>query len=261
MPDDTRALRAAMLLIAATMLGLAAMPAAAQPGTPTFEGKPVRIGNGSAHTIVRTDATGKAAAIGIVFTPAMLQGLPQAAPGRDPDFPYVLAMPAKGPRTVVDHVVINWESQGHVPAHVYDVPHFDFHFYLVTRDAHARVKFKDASESAHARQQPPARLMPAGYILPPGTAVPGMGVHAIDPASHEFHGQPFTATFIYGYYNRVQTFVEPMVSLAFLQSKQAFAAPVVRPAAYTKPGRYPSAYAVRYDTARDVYEVTLEELK
>jgi type I restriction-modification system DNA methylase subunit len=33
--------------------------------------------------------------------------------GADPDFPYLLPMPTKGPKTVFDHVVINWESAGH----------------------------------------------------------------------------------------------------------------------------------------------------
>ncbi|MGE5089615.1 MAG: DUF5602 domain-containing protein [Candidatus Levyibacteriota bacterium] len=227
----------------------------------TYEGKAVRIGHGAAHTVVRTDAGGKATSIGVVFTPGMLEGLPTAAKGADPDFPYFLPMPAKGPKTVVEHVVVNWESTGHPPAHVYDAPHFDFHFYLVNRAEVAKVSFKDENESGSPAQQPPAELMPVGYILPPGTAVPQMGVHAIDPASPEFHGKPFTATFIYGFYDKRQTFVEPMASLAFLLSEPSFSAPVARPAAYTKPGAYPSAYSVKYDAAHKVYEVALEDLK
>ena len=248
-----------VLVTVATAVAAGSALAEGQPGT--YEGKAVRIGHGAAHTVVRTDAAGKPASIGVVFTPGMLDGLPKAAAGADPDFPYLLPMPTKGPRTVVDHVVINWESAGHAPAHVYDVPHFDFHFYLVSTSAQMQVAFKDENDSGDPSQQPPAELMPVGYVMPPGTAVPKMGAHAIDPSSSEFNKQPFTATFIYGFYNRQQTFIEPMVSLAYLKSKPSFSAQLARPASYTKPGAYPSAYRVEYDAAHKVYEVRLEALK
>lgn len=256
---QTRWSRFVALVMAAVVL--AAGSALAQSAPATYEGKAVRIGHGSAHTVVRTGDSGTPVSIGVVFTSGLLAGLPKAAKDKDPDFPYQLPMPTKGPRTVVDHVVINWESAGHPPPHVYDVPHFDFHFYLVSRMAQAKVKFKSQNESGDSGQQPPVELVPAGYVVPPGTAVPQMGVHAINPSAAEFHGQPFTATFIYGYYNKRQTFIEPMVSLAYLESKPSFSAPVARPASYTKPGAYPSAYSVKYDAARKLYEVTLDELK
>jgi hypothetical protein len=247
-------------IVAAATAVLAAGPALAESKSATYEGKEVRIGRGTAHTVVRTDADGKPASIGIVFTPGTLDGLPEAAKGANPDFPYPLPMPTKGPKTVVDHAVINWESAGHPPSHVYDVPHFDFHFYLVSREAQRKVTFKSENDSGAPSQQPPAELMPVGYILPPGTAVPQMGVHAIDPSAAEFRNQPFTATFIYGYYNKQLTFIEPMVSLAYLKSKPSLSAPVPRPASYTKPGAYPSSYSVKHDAARNLYEVTLDEL-
>lgn len=239
---------------------LAAAPVLAEGKPARYEGKAVRIGQGSAHVVVRTDATGQPASVGVVFTPGVLDGLPKAAAGAHPDFPYVLPMPTKGPRTVVDHVLINWESAGHPPPHVYDVPHFDFHFYFVSQAERMKVTFNSDKDSADPAQQPQARLMPAGYILPPGTAVPQMGVHAINPAASEFHDQPFTATLIYGFYNGQQTFIEPMASLTYLRSKPSFSAPVPRPAAYSSSGAYPSTYSIRYDAARKVYEVMLEEL-
>ena len=67
-----------------------------------------------------------------------------------------------GIRPVVDHVVINWEAVGHPPPKVYDVPHFDFHFYLVKRAETMKVRFNSDAESADPRQQPPAELLPAG---------------------------------------------------------------------------------------------------
>lgn len=144
---------------------------------------------------------------------------------------------------------------------MYDVPHFDFHFYLVSEAERRSVAFTDANASGDASQPPPAPLLAPGYIVPPGTAVPAMGVHAVDPSGPEFRGQPFTAAFVYGYYNKRLTFLEAMASLAFLQSKPSFAGPVARPGSYTKPGAYPSTYRVTYDAGHDLYEVTLADLK
>lgn len=251
----------AIVVLAALSVAFAATSAMAEGKAETYEGSKVSIGHGTAHTFVRTDAGGTPTSIGVIFTPAMLTGLPKAAKGKDPDFPYVLPMPTKGPKTVVDHVVINWESVGHPPPHVYDVPHFDFHFYTTSRAAQRKVMFKSDADSGSPSQQPAAELLPAGYIVPPGTAVPQMGVHAVDPSAPEFKGQPFTATFIYGYYDKKLTFIEPMASLAYLQSKPSFTAPVKRPATYSKPGAYPSSYSVRFDAAKNVYEVSLDDLK
>lgn len=258
---QARAWRNLFLAGATALATLGAGSALAEGKAAVYDGKPVKIGQGTAHTVVRTGADGAVSAIGVVFTESMLDGLPVAAPGTSPHFPYVLSMPTKGPKSVIDHVVIDWESVGHPPPQVYDVPHFDFHFYVVSREEVSKVRFNGPDDSAAPEQQPPAELMPAGYILPPGTAVPRMGVHAINPAAPEFQKQPFTATFIYGYYKKRLTFVEPMASLEFLKSKPSFSAPVPRPAKYSKSGAYPSRYRVSYDDAKKVYEVMLEELR
>jgi hypothetical protein len=233
----------------------------AQGQSAIHAGKAVRIGQGEAHTVVRTGPKGELSAIGIVMTAGTLEGLPTAPAGGHAVFPYLLPMPTTGPRTVVDHVVVDWEAAGHPPPGVYDVPHFDFHFYLVSRDEVMKVRFDGPDDSAAPAQQPPAERMPPGYVLPPGTAVPQMGVHAINPSAAEFQKQAFTATFIYGYYNKHLTFIEPMASLAYLKSKPAFSAPVPRPSAYSKPGAYPSTYRITYDAARKAYEIMLEDLK
>lgn len=246
-------------LILSLAAAWAAGSALGQDQAHSYEGKSVTFGKGSAHVVVRTDANDKPASVAIVLTPSALNGLPKAKPGARPDVAYVLPMPVKGPKTVVDHIVVNWEPIGHPPPHVYDVPHFDFHFYLVSRADQEKVRFKNDAKSGQPQQQPPAELLPQGYVIPPGTAVPRMGVHAINMQSGELHGQPFTATFIYGFYNRRQTFLEPMVSLDYLLSKPSFSAAMARPNAYSKPGAYPGAYSVKYDASRDVYEIMLDE--
>ena len=45
-------------------------------------------------------------------------------------------------------------SEPNSPPHVYDVPHFDFHFYLVSHAAQMKVVFKD--EKDFRRSEPTA---------------------------------------------------------------------------------------------------------
>lgn len=248
-------------MLSAGLFSMVSGAIAADTQGPAYKGKAVRLGSGTAYTIVRTDADGKPVSIGVVLTEKALEGLPAAAKGANPDFPFVLPMPAKGPKTIFDHVVVNWESQGHPPPKVYDVPHFDFHFYLVDRRYQSKVKFKSEAESGDPAQQPAAEFLPAGYVVPPGTAVTSMGVHAINPTAPEFKGQPFTATFIYGYHNKKLTFLEPMASIEFLKTKPTFSALVARPASYLKAGVYPSSYSIGYNEAERTYEVRLDGLK
>ncbi|MDD2874432.1 MAG: DUF5602 domain-containing protein [Azoarcus sp.] len=248
----------AMAVAIAAVSALGVAPAFGQAGS--YAGPAVPMGKGEAHAVVRTGADGAVTSIGVVMTVAALEGLPAAA-GEHSDFPYHLPMPASGPRTVVDHVVVNWEAAGHPPSKVYDVPHFDFHFYVVNRDTVERVEFSSPDASGAPEQQPPAELMAPGYVLPPGTAKSKMGVHAVNPGGGEFQHKPFNAAFIYGYYNRQLTFIEPMVSLAYLKSKPSFSAVVPRPATYSWPGAYPSSYRVAFDDAQQTFEISLEALR
>lgn len=253
--------RVSLVALTAVVAVLPAESVQAGKKSATYEGKPVALGQGTARTVVRTDAKGKPVSIGVILTASALEGLSTGAGSAGHDDAYLLTMPTKGPKTVVEQVVLNWQSAGHPPPGVYDVPHFDFHFYLVSHAERMKVAFGSDSESGDPSQQPPAELMPSGYVMPPGTAVSKMGAHAINPASPEFHGEPFTVTLIYGYYNKQQTFIEPMVSLAFLISKQAYSAPVPRPANYSKAGAFPSSFNVKYDPGKMSYEVSLGELR
>lgn len=146
-----------------------------------------------------------------------------------------LPMPTTGPKPVVGHLGLDWESEGHPPDKVYDQPHFDFRFCLVSPAELARVEFARPENSGLPAQQPPAELMP------PGTAVPKMGAHALNPAAAEFRQKPFEASFIDGDYSRRLIFVEPMVTLAFLKSRSRFSGPPARPARYARASAYPSA--------------------
>jgi len=248
-----------MLSCSSLVLAIAVFIGGAQAAT--YEGKPVAIGQGTARVVVQTDKTDKPVSVAVRFTPGMLQGLPTTLNKimADGGWEYVLPMPAKGPKTGFSHVAIDWNPQGHPPPHVYTVPHFDFHFYAMSTADVAKVHFSGSSDPA--TQVSDKGLIAANYQVIPDTAIDKMGVHAIDVTAPEFHGQPFTATFIYGYYQGRLTFVEPMVTRAYLLKKPNFTKAVPRPAHYSLSGYYPSRYTVRYDARHKLYSVELAELQ
>lgn len=182
-------------------------------------------------------------------------------------------------------VVLNWNPQGHVPPGVYTIPHTDFHFYFMAeqerlgigraRDASdmclmanplgpepPEVPFPQSCEQVVATAAAlPADQMPAGYQNLNATE-PGMGNHLLDPAAHEFHGQPFDHTHIYMSNAGKLTGMEPMITLEYLRSLEApVRVPVAMPAAFPQAGMYPTEYVMEYDRTAGVFRVAYENWK
>ncbi len=261
----TRSRRSAhrRLWLLAGMAALVVVAGCAGPmdrrGPRTYLGAPKRLGQGTARASVTLDAAGHPTAIGVTLTEAALTGLPAEPPPGADGWEYVLPLPREAAATGYDHIGLDWNPRGHIPPGVYTVPHFDFHFYMISEAARAKITAQ-GDDLERARKQPPPDLMPAGYVLPAGTEVPRMGAHAINPVASEFHGGGLTKTFIYGFYDGQLIFVEPMIAKAFLDGKPDVTEPVAVPRRYARPGYYPTRYSLRYDSARREYTVALEGL-
>lgn len=253
------ALVSAFLLIVALPVFTADAPdRRAESGTVAGEVK--SMGDGVIWSWVEYGPGGTPSAIGVTFTETALSGLPEKSPPGGHSWAYDLELPKRAAVAPYNHIVVDWNPAGHVPPGVYDVPHFDFHFYMITPEERSRITVKKEDLPRHARK-PPAQYVPAGYILPDGTQEPRMGSHWIDPESPEFHKQPFRKTFIYGSYDGHVTFYEPMVSLACLRENRTNDSEAIKlPASYEKRGYHPVAYAVKYDAVRKEYTVSLERL-
>ncbi|MGH7507588.1 MAG: DUF5602 domain-containing protein [Longimicrobiales bacterium] len=237
-------------------------------------GVPVNVGNGQARAYVLLDTNNGDAPleIGIALSEEALDGLP--APGAHPEhmdsYSYTLPLPQQMP-SPYEVVELNWNAGGHPPPHVYDQPHFDFHFYTISLAERNAIQPSDPAFAAKAAQMPSADFVPPGYaVLPPPPApveaVPMMGVHWIDvtapeiqPADSPDH-RAFTRTFIYGSWDGQFTFVEPMVTRAYLLSGPDERIPISTPASYESPGYYPGAYHVKYDAQAKEYRVALADL-
>ncbi len=221
----------------ALLLGACAKDDASQPSTQTAPA--VAMGNGKANTWVNLDAQGNPTAIGFTLSKGALDQLPATLPGTD----FMLALPdAATQKTPFRHVMINWNPLGHEPAGIYDVPHFDFHFYMMPMAEVMQIPPYAVNPTGFDKV-PAVAYLPAGYVRNPG-GVPAMGAHWSDVSSPELHGQPFTETFVYGTYNGHVTFWEPMVALSYLRTNPTLEQDIKQPTQYETPGYYPTHFSI-----------------
>lgn len=239
------------------LLSLSGLASAAGPST--FTGTPVAVGDGTAQVIVMTNNMNEPESVSVVLSKDALNGLP-AAQGDQKAWEFALPMPDSGPTTGFENIVLDWNPAGHPPEGLYTVPHFDVHFYLIGQGEREAITFHGEGHDP-ALSAPEPQLLPEGYVIPPGTAEEQMGVHALDPGGEEFQGQPFRHNLIYGYYEGRLIFIEPMVSLAFLQALPEVTSPVPRPQKYSYPGWYPTTYQIKFNTGSGEYTIALQNLQ
>jgi hypothetical protein len=230
------------------------------PASVTRYGPAVAMGKGTARSWINLDEQGAPRAIGVALDEAALRELPNTSPGKGccegPEF--VLELPGNAPAPF-NHIVINWNPKGHEPAGIYDKPHFDFHFYMMTPDARKQITLK-GDDAQRAVRTLPTDEMPDGYVMIPPTAMPQMGVHLVNPNGPEFKGKPFRRTLIYGAYDGKLTFVEPMITKAYLESKPNSSELIALPRKFPGSGHYPTAYTVKWDPSNRQYLIALEGL-
>jgi len=229
------------------------------PTAMTYNGPHRDLGNGSAYAFETIDVNGKPIAIGLRMSEAVLTGLQSEPPHDGTGWETIIPLPKKAATSGYDHIGIDWNPKGHIPNGIYDRPHFDFHFYMISQAEKEKITAK-GEDLARAHKAPAPEYMPEGYILPKGTEVPRMGAHAIDPSSPEFNKHRFTKTFIYGFYDGQMVFFEPMMTKAFLETKPNTTDRIKLPKSYAKNGYHPTAYSVRYDAIQREFEISLDNL-
>lgn len=160
--------------------------------------------------------------------------------------------------------LMNWNPTGHIPPGIYDSPHFDVHFYIAPIEDVLAIEpgpcgpeFVRCDQYEIARRPLPPNYMPADYQDVEAVA-PAMGNHLIDLTSAEFHGQPFTRTWIYGIYDGEVTYYEEMVALDYLRSRPSECFAIKSPPAVGLAGYYPTLSCLRYLPESDEYTVSME---
>jgi Domain of unknown function (DUF5602) len=262
-----RALRGAVLTVAAcagvtSLAGCSAESSQSASKTAsdsgTFAGPSQELGDGTVKTYVTLDDGGQPTEVGLRLTPTAMDGLPQSATTLMIDFPDQAA------DTAFDHVMLNWNPQGHEPPELFGRPHFDFHFAMVDMATMEAINPDDAAYAVKAEHFPEAKYVPQDYVLPPGApaaaqAVPNMGVHLVDSSDTSLvPGEyDFTQIVINGVWDGQYTFVEPMITRDWLMTEPSLEQPLKQPEAYQEPGYYPTSYAVRVDQQTEEYVVSL----
>lgn len=222
-------------------------------------GDTMDMGNGTVRSWVHTDKDGKPDQIGITFTESALENLPKTKPDNGMDgYEFTLKLPKEASVLPFNHIGIDWNPFGHVPAPIYTVPHFDFHFYMMTPEE--RMEIDPAGEGLKlCQKKPEPSALPKDFIYAPDSEIKYMGSHWVDVNTPELHGKPFTQTFIYGSYNGKVAFIEPMVTLAYLQSKPSASFPLPQPQKQTTKGKYyPTKYHIKYLADRHEYQIVLD---
>ena len=220
------------------------------PAAKTFYGEPLSLGNGKIRSFVVLNAAGKPQTIGIKFTSGALSGLPTDSTIEN-DTP--VPLPTEASATGFDHLEVDWNPVGHEPKAIYGLPHFDFHFYLITKDEQAKVIGGPDTVTV------PTVFAPKDYKSGV-VAIPDMGVHWFDSKAPEFSGQKFTDTYIYGFYHGNLSFVEPMATSAFISTKPDYKIQIKQPQAFQKSGYYPAIQHLYYDASTSEYTMALEGL-
>jgi uncharacterized protein len=273
-----RRLAATTAASALLALGVLAACSDAEPAAPakprTVYGPAQNLGSGTARVFVTLGNANRPVSVGVALSESALTNLPMTPmPGMPSAAMLMLALPAEASATGFDHVMLDWNPQGHEPEHVYTLPHFDFHFYTVTQAEQMAILPSDPQFAAKAAKLPAADLRPAGYAdaatlagAPAAAAtVPAMGLHWLATDAHELHGQTFTQTFIYGSYDGHFIFIEPMITKAFIESVKtmpnaSIMTPVGLPAKYERPGYAPTQYGIVWDAAAKEYRIVLDGL-
>lgn len=231
-------------------------------------GAPIQIGDGNARTYIVTNGD-VPIELGLAVDQAFLEALPadgdpggMVMPDGRSTFEYVLEMPP-GNGTPFQHVTLDWNPSGHEPDGVYDHPHLDVHFYVVSNDERLAIHPADPDFAGKGGRLPDPAFMPTGYVDPGIPPVPMMGLHLVDPASPELHPHSpatFTHTFLYGSWDGRMIFLEPMVTTDFLQMRQEVLQVIPVAEQYDPPGYYPGAYGIRWDDAAEEYRIALTDL-
>ncbi len=223
--------------------------------TPTnFSGEKVDMGNGQVWSVVSTDAEGNPKSIGVSFDATAMQHLPT---GGAHAHEFVVPLPQEIDVPPYDHLTVDWNEHGHEPPGVYDIAHFDLHFYMMSQTERDAITL----DSNQGFNEPlPANYLPPMYLETPG-GVPRMGAHIIDLLSPEIAGTgTFTHTFIYGKFDGAINFLEPMITREFLETRAAVNKEIRQPSDWQMSGYYPQRYTVTFDDQNQVYTVLLAGL-
>lgn len=268
------------------------------------EGESANVGDGTVTAYGTTNSTGTLTSLGVHLDGAAVTSFAQGGSHHDKHVAAHAHFPTEtADGDALDHqftfLGFHYNPKGHAPPDIYDIPHFDFHFYMVEEQV------VEAISGGPLGDKPMPFIGKAAYVIPDAQRPPGymfekhrflvkeMGEHLLDATAPEFNGTTFTHTYVYGIHNptinpanpdrteeitlegeavevpvyagdgqgRVH-FVEPMLTTDFVRNglTSAQAMGVATPARFPTAGAYPTTYGMEPD-CQDGVHVTIDGFK
>jgi hypothetical protein len=256
----------ALLTSSVSASASASASAAWPPAETTTWGTPVPAGDGTIQSFLTTTEAGEPEMLGVQLS-LEFDTLPPEPGEIEPGYEYAVPLP-KGAAELLpfDHVTADWNPHGHIPPGVYDVPHVDIHFYMISMDDRSQIIPGNCANlllTCDALERAVTPLAPAAW--PPfhvniGAVAPFMGNHLIDLRGPEFGPEGFTNAFLFGAWDGQIAFLEPMISVAHFESLiEDDCRTIANPETFAAAGWYPTVYCVRTDDRG--YSVTLESFE
>ncbi|HAD15208.1 MAG TPA: hypothetical protein DCF33_22510 [Saprospirales bacterium] len=219
------------------------------PWAGTYISEYTNFGMGKAHTYITNDRDGNPVEIGIILDKAAFDNFTELSG----DDELSIDFPEEAGKTPFKHQYIGFAAHGHEPVGIYDVPHFDLHYYTSSQAERMGISPFDTIQAAN---MPGPDYFPAAYF--PTGLVPQMGVHWIDGTAPELAGASFTETFIWGSFNGKVTFLEPMITKKFIEENHSFETTLKQPSKYDQPGKYyPTKHGFDHDDEKGEYRFYL----
>lgn len=213
----------------------------------TFYGPAQPFGNGVVRAMVTMNREGEPQAIAVIISEKALERMPEEMRV------ITLKLPNKAEGLAFDHIDLDWNPAGHEPPGMYDLPHFDFHFYMISEEEKMKMTDWDVEVML-----PSQEFWPENYF-PTQELVPSMGMHWLNSLAPELGGETFTHTFIYGSYGGQFIFYEPMVTVDYLKQANGESFTIHQPEEFQREGYYyPTTYSISHDPVKKEYLISLE---
>lgn len=226
-----------------------------------FKGPEVTVGYGKVRSWISMSSNGFPNEIGIEMTKDALLN-PERDKKKSPAAGATINIPMHlkaTQATPFDHIGLNWNPHGHEPEGVFNVPHFDIHFYMISIAEQLAIPEWSTSTDAAFNLYPPLGYLPADYFTPPGagTAEGQMGKHWLPVNLGDY--LPFSKIMIYGSYNGKVNFIEPMITTEYLLSNEEVSLNYSQPEYFEKAGNYPTKYNIYHDQSTGKIYITLSD--
>lgn len=280
-------LKTGSLVVGATMLSGCGASATPKPDNHDLhKGGSSDVGDGEVRAYATTNPSGKLSSLGVHVDGDAMDEFGEAEEAAHLHFPTETTDGDALDTHQFTYMGFHYNPAGHPPPGIYDVPHFDFHFYMIEEDVVADISGGPLGESplpflGLAGYDVPDDQFPSGYVFEEHRfIVEEMGEHLLDGTAPEFQGEDFTHTYVYGVHDPsidmghpggsetielagdevelpvyegdgegMPHFVEPMITTDFIRNDldEELAVDVVTPEAFPTADDYPTEYVMKPD--------------